>query len=57
MARRTKWWGPTGFTNQFEIFDFLPNGKLSFTMIGPDGANSPNESVFKRIETDRQVVI
>ncbi len=56
-ARLAKWWGPSGFTNQFEEFDFRPDGKWIFTMIGPDGATYPNESVFKHIEIDRQVVI
>lgn len=56
-ARLAKWWGPSGFTNQFEVFDFRPDGKWIFTMIGPDGTNYPNESVFKHIEADRQVVI
>lgn len=56
-ARLAKWWGPSGFTNQFDVFEFRPNGKWIFTMIGPDGTHYPNESVFTLIEANRQVVI
>lgn len=55
--RLAKWWGPNGFSNRFEVFDFRPGGKWIFTMIGPDSASYPNESVFSVIEPDRQVVI
>ncbi|MDO8769990.1 MAG: SRPBCC domain-containing protein [Burkholderiaceae bacterium] len=40
------WWGPDGFSNTFELFDFKPQGRWKFTMHGPDGTNYPNESVF-----------
>lgn len=56
-VRLAKWWGPNGFTNQFDVFEFRPNGKWIFTMIGPDGTHYPNESVFTLIEANRQVVI
>jgi len=56
-ARLATWWGPDGFSNRFEVFEFQPGGRWVFTMIGPDGATYPNESVFANIEADRQVVI
>jgi len=56
-ARLAKWWGPNGFSNRFEVFEFKPGGKWVFDMIGPDGKVYPNESVFVNIEADRQVVI
>lgn len=56
-ARLAKWWGPDGFSNRFEVFDFQPGGRWVFEMIGPDGKVYPNESVFENIEADRQVVI
>lgn len=56
-TRLAKWWGPSGFTNQFDVFDFRPHGKWIFTMIGPDRTSYPNESVFTHIEANRQVVI
>lgn len=56
-ARLATWWGPDGFSNRFEVFEFRPGGKWVFDMIGPDGKVYPNESVFESIEADRQVVI
>jgi uncharacterized protein YndB with AHSA1/START domain len=56
-ARLATWWGPAGFTNQFDVFDFREGGRWVFTMIGPDGARYPNEAVFARIERDHLVVI
>jgi len=44
------WWGPKGFTNTFNEFDFRPGGKWSFTMHGPDKGNYPNECEFIKIE-------
>jgi uncharacterized protein YndB with AHSA1/START domain len=52
-----KWWGPAGFSNRFDVFEFQIGGKWVFTMIGPDGVSYPNEAVFSNIEVDRQVVI
>jgi uncharacterized protein YndB with AHSA1/START domain len=56
-ARLARWWGPNGFTNQFEVFDFRSGGRWVFDMVGPDGTRYANESVFAHIEADRQVVI
>jgi uncharacterized protein YndB with AHSA1/START domain len=56
-ARLARWWGPNGFTNQFEVFDFRCGGRWVFDMVGPDSTRYANESVFFRIEADRQVVI
>lgn len=55
--RLARWWGPAGFSNRFEVFEFFPGGKWVFTMTGPDGKAYPNESVFAEIEADRRVVI
>jgi uncharacterized protein YndB with AHSA1/START domain len=43
------WWGPEGFTNTFEEFDFKPGGRWKFIMHGPDGTDYENESVFTAI--------
>lgn len=56
-ARLARWWGPDGFSNTFEVFEFVPGGRWVFTMHGPDGQDYPNASVFERIEPDREVVI
>jgi uncharacterized protein YndB with AHSA1/START domain len=52
-----RWWGPKGFTNTFERFEFKPGGRWVFVMHGPDGANYANESVFREIQPDARIVI
>ena len=56
-ARLAVWWGPAGFTNTFEAFEFKPGGKWSFTMHGPDGKSYPNEIVVTEIEPPGRIVI
>jgi len=55
--RLAQWWGPIGFTNTFEQFDFKPGGRWVFVMHGPNGANYANESVFREIQPDTRIVI
>lgn len=43
------WWGPKGFTNTFNEFDFRPNGKWRFIMHGPEKGNYVNECTFIKI--------
>jgi uncharacterized protein YndB with AHSA1/START domain len=52
-----RWWGPKDFTNTFEQFEFTPGGRWVFVMHGPNGTDYANESVFREIESDTQVVI
>ncbi|MCC7422689.1 MAG: SRPBCC domain-containing protein [Planctomycetaceae bacterium] len=52
-----RWWGPDGFTNTFELFEFKPGGRWVFVMHGPNGINYPNESVFREIVPESRVVI
>jgi uncharacterized protein YndB with AHSA1/START domain len=52
-----RWWGPKGFTNTFEIFEFKPGGRWKFVMHGPDGSNYPNESVFLKLDAPSTIVI
>jgi uncharacterized protein YndB with AHSA1/START domain len=56
-VRLAKWWGPSGFSNTFSNFQFIPGGKWSFVMHGPDGKNYPNESEFIEIIPNKKVVI
>lgn len=51
------WWGPDGFTNTFEIFEFKVGGRWKFVMHGPDGKAYRNESVFPALEPASLVVI
>ena len=55
--RLARWWGPNGFTNNFQVFEFKPQGNWVFDMVGPDGTVYPNASVFSVIEAGRRVVI
>jgi uncharacterized protein YndB with AHSA1/START domain len=55
--RLARWWGPKGFTNAFEVFEFRAGGRWVFDMVGPDGSRYANESVFLSIEENRQVLI
>ncbi|HET9317632.1 MAG TPA: SRPBCC family protein [Vicinamibacteria bacterium] len=52
-----RWWGPAGFTNTFEVFEFEPGGHWRFVMHGPDGTHHPNESVFLEIEAPSKLVV
>ncbi|MES2502447.1 MAG: SRPBCC domain-containing protein [Pseudomonadota bacterium] len=52
-----EWWGPAGFTNSFDIFEFKNGGKWSFVMHGPDGRHYENESKFIEIIAAKKVVI
>lgn len=48
-AHLENWWGPDGFTNTFEEFDFRPGGRWKFIMHGPDKGNYQNECIFSEI--------
>lgn len=50
------WWGPSGFTNTFHLFELKPGGKWNFVMHSPDGKNYLNESVFVNIEEPHLIV-
>ena len=51
------WWGPSGFTNTFDEFEFRDNGVWRFTMHGPDGKDYANDSRFLRVMEPSLVVI
>jgi len=51
-----RWWGPRGFTNTFELFDFRPSGHWKFVMHGPGGSNHPNEIVFLKLEAPSTLI-
>ncbi|WP_379137899.1 SRPBCC family protein [Paenibacillus sp. sgz500958] len=52
-----RWWGPKGFTNTFHEFDFKPGGQWRFVMLGPDGVDYPNHSVFEEIVPWERIVL
>ncbi len=51
-----RWWGPEGFTNDFEAFDPRPGGHWRFTMRAPDGTGFPNHSVFRELTPPERIV-
>ena len=51
-----QWWGPEGFTNAFEVFEFRLQGRWVFDMQGPDGARYANESAFLETSPERVVI-
>jgi uncharacterized protein YndB with AHSA1/START domain len=55
--RLARWWGPSGFTNSFGVFEFRKGGRWSLVMHGPNGAKFLNENVFSEIEPPRSVVV
>jgi uncharacterized protein YndB with AHSA1/START domain len=52
-----RWWGPDGFTNSFEVFEFQPGGRWIFVMHGPNDTHHPNESVFLQLDPPETLVI
>ena len=44
------WWGPAGFTNTFNEFDFRVGGRWKFIMHGPEKGNYMNDCEFIAIE-------
>ena len=55
--RLARWWGPAGFTNSFEVFELETGGRWVYTMHGPDGKDSPNESVFREVVPGIRIAI
>ena len=55
--RLALWWGPNGFTNTFNLFEFRNGGRWSNTMHSPNGGSPQNESIFELIETPNKIVI
>lgn len=55
--RLARWWGPDGFRNSFERFEFNTGGVWRFVMHGPDGTDYLNESTFTAVEPHRLIVV
>src|SRR5689334_2619220 len=54
--RLARWWGPAGFTNTFQQFEFKPGGRWVFVMHGPNGIDYPNENAFRVLEPGKIVI-
>lgn len=55
--RLARWWGPKGFRNTFEEFEFRTDGNWSFVMHSPKGVDFPNRAVFTQITKPERIVI
>lgn len=51
------WWGPEGFSNTFEVFEFTAGGRWKFVMHSSDGEDYLNESFFEELVPDSKIVI
>lgn len=51
------WWGPDGFTNRIDAFDFRPGGDWRVTMISPDGQHFDNHLTFTDILPDNRITV
>lgn len=50
------WWGPKGFSNEFEVCNITPGGNWVFTMIAPDGTRYANTSKWHEVEDDHILI-
>src|SRR5271170_5375742 len=55
--RLAQWWGPDGFSNSFETFEFRKGGNWRFVMHGPDNRHFPNHNIFVEIREPERLVI
>lgn len=51
-----QWWGPEGFTNEFETFDLHPGGVWRLVMRGPDGTAFRLEKRFVEVLPPERLV-
>lgn len=51
------WWGPAGFTNSFQVFEFREKGHWDLTMTGPDGRSFPNRWRFLELKAPERLLL
>ena len=51
-----RWWGPKGFTNTFQQFEFKPGGRWVFVMHGPNGEVMPLKGCFLEVVPQERLV-
>ena len=52
-----RWWGPSGFRNEFPVFDPRPGGRWVLVMHAPDGARYEMEKRFEAIVPGERIVV
>src|SRR3954464_6223271 len=50
------WWGPRGFTTTTHEMDVRPGGVRRLTMVGPDGTEFVNKSVYQEVARPERLV-
>lgn len=55
--RLARWWGPKGFANTFQVFDFRPGGTWRFVMHAPDGTDYPLTKEFVEVADGERIVL
>lgn len=56
-SQLARWWGPKGFSNAFQEFDFRPGGAWRFVMRGPHGAEYPIEKRFLEVSPPDRIAL
>ncbi|QTD44501.1 SRPBCC family protein [Ottowia testudinis] len=56
-ALLARWWGPDGFRNTIQHFDFRAGGAWRLVMHGPDGTDYPNEFRFATVNEPKLIVM
>ncbi|HYC72900.1 MAG TPA: SRPBCC family protein [Opitutaceae bacterium] len=56
-ARLARWWGPKGFTSEFQRFEFRPGGAWRFVMRGPDGTAFAMDKEFTDIVPPARIAL
>ncbi|MCL6707064.1 SRPBCC domain-containing protein [Pseudomonas sp. R2.Fl] len=51
-----EWWGPHGFTNRIDAFDFRPGGTWRITMTASNGTDFDNRWTFQEIVPSARIV-
>jgi uncharacterized protein YndB with AHSA1/START domain len=51
-----QWWGPRGYTNRVEKFDFRTGGRWLHVMIAPDGKELPTDNDIVEVTPLKRVV-
>jgi uncharacterized protein YndB with AHSA1/START domain len=54
-ALLSAWWGPHGFTNRIETFDFRNGGTWMIVMTSSAGTDFPNHWTFEDIRPDERI--
>lgn len=54
-ARLAQWWGPHGFTNRIEKFDFVNGGTWVIVMTSSADTDFENHWTFEDIRTDERI--